>query len=231
MSEEEGLAASSFLDTRAVSQTREVRGVILPAGVVVSRLVVTGPPGCGKTSLIDRLRGWPGEVCLDLTSNLWWRSPALNHCPREVHFAVPFVGEGQSCPVYDQKWDTGHEWPDIDFTRLQIPSGTKGVLSPNWLTRLIFEFMLPSPDWIYDQRLKRAESGTHHVDQVLSMERIQWQVFVHWRLAEFFHRCGLLVYVREGVEETPRLFDHVVYPEEPLEQPVSFWQEWFGNLA
>ena len=49
---------------KPISEVQSIRGVQLPVGLEFRQLVVTGPPGAGKTYYINKIRGWPNEgVC------------------------------------------------------------------------------------------------------------------------------------------------------------------------
>ena len=44
---------------KPIKETQSIRGVELPVGLEFRQLVVTGPPGAGKTYYINQIRGWP----------------------------------------------------------------------------------------------------------------------------------------------------------------------------
>jgi hypothetical protein len=42
-----------------IRELQEIRGIDLPIGLEFLQLVVTGPPGAGKSYYIEQLRVWP----------------------------------------------------------------------------------------------------------------------------------------------------------------------------
>ena len=40
---------------------QDIKGIAFPASLKFRQLLVTGPPGCGKTRLINKIGGWPEE--------------------------------------------------------------------------------------------------------------------------------------------------------------------------
>ena len=159
--------------------------------------MVVGPPGCGKSCLIQQIRGYPGEVGIDISQDKWWTVEPLTHRPRELHFAFPFKGRRNALPVYDECWKGLQEFPELDFQRIRLPQKKKFVLAPDWRARFVFDFILPPADWLLDNRKQRHDSGDLRlVDLELTPQWVSWQVHVHWRAAWFFHRAGLQVMLR-----------------------------------
>ncbi len=83
---------------------QERNGIVYPAKMKFRSWIIAGPPGSGKSYLVDKIKGWPGEVCLDITMKHWWTVEPLSHRPREVHFALPFKGFDKRYSVYDERW-------------------------------------------------------------------------------------------------------------------------------
>ena len=49
------------LDLVPVEELQHIKGVAFPAHLKFRQLLVTGPPGSGKTQLINQVGGWPEE--------------------------------------------------------------------------------------------------------------------------------------------------------------------------
>lgn len=159
--------------------------------------IVCGTPGSGKSYLIDKIGGWPGEVGIDLSADKWWKVGPLAYRPREVHFAFPFVGFDQSLTVYDELWQQAEKFPDVEWNRIRIPQKKKFILASDWRAAFVFDFILPPPAWILRQRRKRfASEDKRQMDADLSEAWIRWQVHVYWSAARYFHDSGLQVIVR-----------------------------------
>ncbi len=130
----------------------EKKGVLLPCKLKPGSLLVAGPPGSGKSYLLKRIGGWPGEICINPTIGGWWKLPDLSPRPREIHFAVPYEG-GKGClPVYDEKWARKKKLPKPILTDVKIPKKKKYFWNSNWRTRLVFDFILPPPQWTMKSR-------------------------------------------------------------------------------
>jgi hypothetical protein len=179
-----------------------IKGVAVPRGVRFRQLIVTGPPGSGKSSLIQKLGGWPEEGCIDLAMDHWWRNRVLAFRPREVHFMIPFKGFRDSHTVFDREWLAAPT--PVDYARIQIPPGKLWFFQTNWRTRFVFDFQLSPPDRIYTIRKARAAVQSHPVDRTFTEEEIRQQYAVYEFLALHFHRCGMQVIVRTDFEGMPR---------------------------
>ncbi len=193
--------------TRPVPNTRQVRGIDLPVGVGFRKLIVTGPPGSGKSTMVEALGGFPQEGYVDLAMKNWWLSPCLHHRPREVHLGFPFKGVQESLAVFEPEWIREHATLDLDERRICLPPEPKRFWMPDWRARFVFEFLLPSAGRILEKRRKRATIGSHFVDKDISPTIVDRQVTLYRRTAMFLRRNGFDVYLREDYASEPRLFD------------------------
>ncbi len=191
---------------KPIKEVQLIRGIELPIGLEFRQLVVTGPPGAGKSYYINQIRGWPNEGYLDLRRKNWWKDQSLVYRPREIHLGIPYVGHRESLTVFDQEWlETPAEALSIDFPQIKIPPRVRSRLSTNWIDRYIFEFILPDSKQIYQQRLNRQKDGCFPVDAKLTLEMVDRQVQTYSEIALYLHRAGLNVYIRRDIHEPPML--------------------------
>ncbi|MGB5832064.1 MAG: serine/threonine protein phosphatase [Thiohalocapsa sp.] len=186
-----------------VANLRSYRKVPVAKSVRFNQIIVTGPPGSGKSTFVRQLGGWPEEGYVDLALKGWWRAQALAVRPREVHLGLPFEGRRTAMALFEEGWLEHWKELRLDEERVRTPPPKRHLLSVNWLGRFVFEFMLPPPERILADRLERARQGTHPVDARVDLDQIRAQVALFSRIALHFHRCGVQVYVRERVAHAP----------------------------
>jgi hypothetical protein len=185
-----------------VEELTDIRGVQVSRDISFRQLVITGPPGSGKTSMVEQLHGWPEEGYLDLTLPNWWRSRLLTFRPREVHLGLPFRGLSESHAVFDPEW-LEHPTP-VETDRILLPPRKSGFFSANWRARYVFEFLIPPPEQIFRARTRRVQDGTHPGDWTLSLEQIQSQHRAFETVALYLHSNGLRVFVRTALGGPPQ---------------------------
>lgn len=181
-----------------------IKGIPFPASMKFRQLLVTGPPGCGKTRLINTVGGWPEEGYIDLLLNNWWRAQSLTFRPREVHLGLPFVGHENALTVFDKEWLEAPTPPRLDLARIILPPEKTHFLGAKWRQRYVFEFLLPPAEAILKWRLERSRLHAHPVDEGVTLEQVENQVAVYCEVALHFHRSGLLTYVRDHYDGVPK---------------------------
>ena len=191
------------LNTIEVKEVDWHKGVAYPRGVSFRGIIVTGPPSSGKSTLVQKLGGWPEEGYIDLARDHWWRSRILTFRPREVHFGIPFRGVRESLSVFDPAWLAAPA--QVDFRRIQIPPRKSMLFQFNWRARFVFDFQLPPAEQLYSVRKQREATQSHPVDRQLSKEVVERQSAVYEQLANHFHRSGMRVVVRTEFGGMPRI--------------------------
>ncbi len=184
-----------------------IKGIRFPKEYRFRQFIVTGPPGCGKTTLINKIGGWPNEGYVDLTLKNWWRAQALTYRPQEVHLGFPFVGFKDALTVFDKEWLEADPAPELDTGRIVFPpAGKRFFFSKDWRKPFVFEFLMPPSENVLAWRLVRWRHGFYPVDKDLTLVQVERQVEVYRRAAEFFFRSGMQVYLREEYDGPPRRF-------------------------
>ncbi len=197
------MAGLPDVELEPVAELRRFRRVPVARTVRFNQIIVTGPPGSGKSTFICQLGGWPEEGYLDLSQPHWWRTQMLAVRPREVHLGLPFLGQSAAMALFEDDWLGNWQALELDEARIQLPPPKRNFLSVNWRDRFVFEFLLPAPERIFERRLERARAGTHPVDRRVELEQIRAQVQLFGRVALYFHAQGMHVYIRERVKGRP----------------------------
>lgn len=186
-----------------IEDLQDINGVQFPQEPKFRQFLITGPPGSGKSTLVQRMRGWPYEGYLDLAAPNWWRVRDLTFRPREVHLGAPFVGQADTLSVLDDEWLDDCEKLEMDFRRIMIPPQKTWFWGKDWHSLYAFEFILPPADIIYRDRIERAKTGLFPHDRRITLEIVTCQVAFYRTIAWYFWISGLHVYVRVEREGMP----------------------------
>jgi len=191
------------LKTEPFTDNQLIKGIEFPGTLKYRALLVTGPPGSGKSSFIRNLGGWSEEGYVDLSMNKWWTAQSLSLRPREIHLGFPFKGIKEALAVFEPQWLEADPSLQLDFARICVPPQKKHFWSVDWCKRYAFEFILPHAEAILQWRTNRAKSGSHYVDQNLVLNQIEQQLYIYESVAKYLCQQGLYVYIREDNQSPP----------------------------
>ncbi len=191
------------LQTESFDDIQYVKGVPFPAQIRFRQLLITGPPGAGKSTLIIKIGGWSEEGYVDISAKNWWRSQMLSMRPREIHFGFPFEGHDKALAVFDTDW-LDSAAIQLDLERIRIPPDKRFFFSVDWRAKYAFEFIIPDALTLYERRKERARRGTHPVDKALNLKQVEQQLAIFEHAALHLHRSGIQVYIRESSDAQPR---------------------------
>ena len=190
------LIGENDIELAPFEEVQDIRGTDFPGKPKYGQFLVVGPPGVGKSTLIQSIGGWPYEGYIDLAENNWWRTRVLSFRPRELQFGLPFVGVSESLSIIDDEWLNDASNLEIDFRRILLPPDGAWWTGADWRQKYVYEFLLPDSDLVFHDREKRARSGIFPYDEDISSKIVSLQMSVYRTIAAYFWKSGLRVYIR-----------------------------------
>ena len=106
--------------------------------------------------------------------------------------------------LFDEEWLEALEPLRLEYSRIWLPPPKTHFFSTDWRARYVFEFLLPPAEEILRWRLERGSRKSHPVDAGVTLDQVERQLAVYREAALYFHRSGLLTYVREEIEGMPK---------------------------
>ena len=210
VSPEAHIPLTARLRLEPVRAVRSVRGIPIDSAVRLTQILVTGPPGAGKTTFIQGLGGWPEEGYIDLSLKGWWRARSLSLRPREVHLGFPFAGRPKALTLFHEDWLAHWQELELDESRILVPPPVRHLFSVDWRSRYVFDFILPAPAVLLRHCEQRAARGTHFIDRDLDPQRVRRQLELYTRAALCLHRQGMTVFIRGAPSAPPaRIADSI----------------------
>ena len=204
-----------------VTPIQEMYGQAYPQEIQFKQLLFVGPPGAGKSQLVNQMHAWPEESSLDLSAPNWWQNRVLAFRPRELHLLLPFGGHAQGLAVFAQPIVDSEEPCQIDFARIVLPPPKKIMASTDWRKKYVFEFLLPDPEHIFAWRRKQGRRSS----EGLTLPIVEKQHAYFEQLARYLHVQGFSVMLRKGWDQPPLRFFLPEEGSEILDETMQWYIE------
>jgi len=142
-----------------------MKGLAFPLDVKFRHVLVTGPPGAGKSTLIRQIGGWSEEGYLDLCRPRWWTNQALAIRPAFLGLTAVWQEEVRL---------RANRLPEL--RTLQVPTKIIfGVVDPYLTANLAREFH----DLLPNSELHLIENAGHYV-QLDAPEAVAAAILSPW---------------------------------------------------